>query len=849
MTWRPGEHPAVAMPLGGIGTGSVALGVDGGYRQFQLLNVGNHQGDLPGTFLALRTSVHEPIHDQTVILQELRRDTGASGIPATPMVDDDLVPAWQSELVAAVGGTTATMTGTYPIAEVRHETGGPLVATVRATSPMVPTDLAASGIPGILVDVELHNPTDDVVNAWLAHSAHNPVGLDPHVNPRGVRAPGYGGNTNTLRRRGSDGRRALLVMDNPSVAPTEPSAGQLALGCEADAVYAFPCFEEPQELIEVLSVLAPYGDHSRLRVPGTQIPQLSAPAARFGPSASGSTWLGALIAHLTVAPGQSKRVRFVLAWHFPNRMVDFVQFGPDRPELGGTRFWLGNHYATQWSDAVDVADALLDGWTQRWEETRRWTDAIDDLSLPELWRTHVAAQPVPLRTPTTFRTADGSCFGFEGVLGASTRMVGRRGRFLPLNCTHVWNYAQAASAVFPAFEASMREIELDVMQAPSGAIAHRVFMPTYLEQFGDGPIGGPEHSALDGMCGTVLKTYRELRRGAIDLAWVERRWAKICRLMDHIAQTWDPQDTGLLSGIQPSTHDIGLHGTNTFMGTFWLAALRAAEELARLLGDGGRADGWRGRFERSSAALDEACFDGDYYVQRPDPTLSDDHQWGLGCLSDQLIGQWWAHELDLGHLLPADHVRSALRAVIRHNLRDDPVTTTQRPFAAPGERGLVVCSWPRGSRPAKPTLYCDEVWTGVEYQVAAHCLREGLVDEATQILEALWARHDGRRRNPFNEVECGDHYVRAMAGWSVLEARLGLSWNQLDATLRVEGPGRVPILTGTGWGQAVIDGEGARARVHAGSVALRRIVAGGTCSSWAKSCSRVAGWVALAKES
>lgn len=247
--------------------------------------------------------------------------------------------------------------------------------------------------------------------------------------------------------------------------------------------------------------------------------------------------------------------------------------------------------------------------------------------------------------------------------------------------------------------------------------------------------------------------------------------------------------------------------------------------VARLLDDHDRADAWRGRFERSSAALDEACFRDGYYVQVPDPGLSLEHQWGLGCLSDQLIGQWWAHELGLGHLLPAKHVREALRSIVRHNLREAG-GHGQRPYAVAGEHGLVMCTWPMGGRPESPTWYCDEVWTGSEYQVAAHCLREGLEDEATAILDAMWARHDGTKRNPFNEVECGDHYARAMAGWSVLEAALGLSWDHLTGTLRLGVEGSLPLFTGSGWGIVEWNGDAVSVNARQGVLPVRRVEAG-----------------------
>ena len=61
-------------------------------------------------------------------------------------------------------------------------------------------------------------------------------------------------------------------------------------------------------------------------------------------------------------------------------------------------------------------------------------------------------------------------------------------------------------------------------------------------------------------------------------------------------------------------------------------------------------------------------------------------------------------------------------------------------------------------------------WTGIEYQVAAHLIIKGHVDEGLAVVKAVRDRHDGLRRGPWNEVECGHHYARSMANWGVLLA-------------------------------------------------------------------------------
>src|SRR5262249_20416630 len=148
-------------------------------------------------------------------------------------------------------------------------------------------------------------------------------------------------------------------------------------------------------------------------------------------------------------------------------------------------------------------------------------------------------------------------------------------------------------------------------------------------------------------------------------------------------------------------------------------ALRATEELAKLEGDDAWAERARHLFEAGRDGYDALLFNGDYYEQEPQG--SDEHQYLSGCLTDQLIGQWWAHQLDLGPVLPAEHVRAALRSIFRFNFRRDfrEFDHRLRRFADGDDSGLVMCTWPRGGRPDLPVEYCDETWTGSEYSFAA----------------------------------------------------------------------------------------------------------------------------------
>jgi non-lysosomal glucosylceramidase len=205
--------------------------------------------------------------------------------------------------------------------------------------------------------------------------------------------------------------------------------------------------------------------------------------------------------------------------------------------------------------------------------------------------------------------------------------------------------------------------------------------------------------------------------------------------------------------------------------------------------------------------LDSLCWNGSYYEQRLDDPDAFRYQFGKGCHSDQLLGQFLAHVTGLGHLLPVDHVRQALLSVLHNNFmrRMEDVATVQRVYALNDEPGLVLCTWPKGGRPRFPFGYSDEVWTGVEYQVAATMMYEGLVDEAIILVEAVRSRHDGYLRNPWSENEAGHHYARSLASFGLLTGMLGFSADLARGIVRFDPKFTTSDFTcfwchGKGWG-------------------------------------------------
>ena len=131
------------------------------------------------------------------------------------------------------------------------------------------------------------------------------------------------------------------------------------------------------------------------------------------------------------------------------------------------------------------------------------------------------------------------------------------------------------------------------------------------------------------------------------------------------------------------------------------------------------------------------------------------------------------------------HLESVYKYNLKHSLMDH--ANPQRPGYANGpDGGLLICSWPKGGKLSLPFVYSDEVWTGIEYQVASHLIFEGKVEEGLDIVKTVLERYDGAKRNPFNQYECGSWYARALSSYSLIQALTGVRYDAVTKTLYID---------------------------------------------------------------
>ncbi|WP_433288956.1 GH116 family glycosyl hydrolase [Micromonospora sp. CA-244673] len=481
-------------------------------------------------------------------------------------------------------------------------------------------------------------------------------------------------------------------------------------------------------------------------------------AAKAGPAevdGSLAGQAGSVSVAVRLAPGQSRTVRFVLGWHFPV---------PDRVSLSFLRGSdsLRRHYATRFADARAVVEHVAHDLDRLEADTRTWVKTwYTDATLPHWFLERTLAPASTLATNTCYLFDDGRFYGWEGVYCCAG------------TCEHVWNYAQSIARLFPQLERDTRSrVDLGIGFHPdTGQIGNRA----------EADMGW----ATDGQCGTILRCYRE-HLTAPDDTYLRVNWPRLRRALEWIMEH-DVGPDGTLDGPQPNTLDTTWYGQIAWITGMYVAALRAGAAMADEVGQPEFADRCRTLADSGSRHLSTELFNGEYFIQEIDPAHADAINSNRGCHIDQLFGQSLAGQLGLPRVVPAEQAVSALESLYRYNFtpdhaayREGSVIPGGRWFAMDHEYGMLMTTWPHGGAdtaagsPASwAAMYFNEVWTGQEYQVAAHMLQEGLVEEGLTLTRAVHERYAAGKRNPYNEIECGDHYARAMASHGVYLAACG----------------------------------------------------------------------------
>lgn len=871
----------IALPLGGIGTGTVSIGGRGDLRDFELMNrPGKNFNPAPskgagGYFALLRckTAGSDPVMRCLEGALPPSLYEGQSGAK----IANHSLPRFQN----------ARFDAAYPLGTVHlSDPQVPLTVRVEAFNPLIPGDADNSGLPIAQLRYVLTNNTSKPVDASLCATLQNFIGADGgNVTKRN-----WDGeldhlsvmNGNRNETRDSDDARGLLLLSD-GVDKRDAAWGTMALAllhAPADAITRRAAWADLSWGDSLLEFWDDFTADGKLQ----DQPQGNVKDPRASIAVS-----------LKVPAKSSVSVTVLLAWHFPNRLnwyprtlaeadaktqaptqlqttpVAVTLAATDAPQPASAESccdngacgptlhpdYVGNYYTQQFADAWDVIKQVAHKLPMLERQTVAFVRAIADSNLPTAVKDAALSNLTALRSQTTFRTPDGNPFGWEGCFDNKGCCEG--------SCTHVWNYENAVGFLFGDLSRRMRKIEFVHCTNDRGLMAFRVHLPlaTHAQYQGS--------AAADGQMGCVVRAYRDWKlsgdddflreifpglRRAIEFCWIEKGW--------------DADRDGVMEGCQHNTMDVEYFGPNPQMTIWYLAALRSASAMARHLGENTFADTCDDLAARGSKWIDKHLFNGDYYEHKIVPVKSwddvapglkcgmgtanladPDLQIGPGCLIDQLVGQTQAHVAGLGHVIDPKKARAAMRAIFTHNFKSPMWGHFNhfRTYALQEESALIMCSFPRGNRPKRPFPYYNEVMTGFEHIAAAGMLYEGLTKEGLTCIQAVRDRYDGQRRSPFNEAECGHHYARAMASWTAILAITGFSFDASAGLMRFAKSDKASSWfwsNGSAWGtlqqKPSAKGVSVILAVSHGSLTLRSLqITGAGTLSWDEPLTLTAG--------
>jgi uncharacterized protein (DUF608 family) len=808
--------PQVALPLGGLGAGSVSINAYGGFQDFAI----RHQPALSAVADGWRAT------DAAFALLHVRGRSPITRLVEGPMPVSRIYDQGLKAQGYRSGGheglprfAKAAFKAEFPFASVKlDDPAVPLGVELTAWSPFVPGDDVASGMPCAILEYTLVNRTRQSVAFDFSFHLSNLV---------------HGGDSKELSSRSEVMPRQGVHFFNVEDAASE-----------AFASAALASIGHPPRIKAMWFRGGWFDSISALwREVSTEsftTNEGSNPNDTEGRSGGSILFTGGL------PPGRRITYTVVVAWHFPNsnqRHGTPKRMTPPELDRSPGPAWRP-FYAGQWRDARAVAQTIIKDYKALRERTSSFSRALRSSTLPPPVIDAVSSNLAILKSPSILRQENGNVWGWEGCFPDRGSCHG--------SCTHVYNYAQALAHLFPKLERTLREQELERSMDDRGHVNFRSSLP-------DGPVDHDWHAAADGQLGGMMKVYRDWQISG-DEAWLRRMYPLARRSLDYCIRTWDPDGRGALFEPHHNTYDIEFWGPDGMCTTIYVGALSAMAVMARTVGEAEDAARYEKLAKAGAAFLESELWNGEYFVQRVmtgglrDRSFSDKvaampkeskvahllrhegpkYQYGAGCLSDGVIGAWMADLYGVATPLDADSVTKNLMAIVRHNFKRDLAdhACTQRPGYATGhEPGLLLCSWPNGKKPTLPFPYSDEVWTGIEYQVASHCILHGLVDEGLSLVRAARGRYDGRVRNPFDEYECGSFYVRALASYALLGALSGFRYSAVDRCLwfapRLSArPFKCFFSTQGAWGTISLDAKRITINVEEGELAIEKIVVG-----------------------
>lgn len=643
--------------------------------------------------------------------------------------------------------------GRFPEARLRYvaESGFPVRVELRAFSPFIPLDSKNSGVPAAVFLFSVHNPCAKAADISLFGALKNPIMYD---HPSGDPELYFNGAGIIISRNSDDTGRS--------------SFGSMCLCTDRGAISYTYDWMSQRQVWEPLMNGEPLEKLEQRR--GADFPY------------------GALSTQVHVEPKETVEIPMILSWYFPNCYER-------KADEGHTPQKIGHKYAEWFKDAEEVGAYMLENFTYLRTETKEFIDTFYSSDAEE-WFLNAVNAPLTTMFTSSWWDRSGRFGIWEGLgcCGLQTMDISFYGSF-PI------------VLFFPELEKSQMRLSAS-NRTDDGKIPH--LMPGAFSCSDT-----DRKNRIDLMPQFVLLVWRDMIWTG-DREYIEEMFPAVKDALEYMKKT-DTDGDGLPNNRETDqTFDqFPMHGTSSYVGLLYIAALSAAGDIAEFLEDKEFTAECRQAVPGLMNVYEEQLFNGEYYI------LSYDGETGKvnhGCMFDQIAGEWFMQMAGHTGLLPSEHVEKVLDSIFRLN---------RSPWGF-----WMNCAWPREEdRLDIPLHITDRVsvpWTGIEYAAASFFIVRGREDQGTSIMKDVWERYE-RAGLRYNHIECGEHYYRAMSSWAVFLALQGFRLDSRSQRLsfRCADSAREFLFnTPACWGRALIpsrSGGGFRIEVLRGSFVLKSI--------------------------
>jgi uncharacterized protein (DUF608 family) len=469
---------------------------------------------------------------------------------------------------------------------------------------------------------------------------------------------------------------------------------------------------------------------------------------------------GALASAITLAPGAKTDIRFTLSWFFPHHLTS----------RGGRE--MGHMYANWFASARDVNRFLCANYAKHRDATESFAHTLADTSLGEAMAFAWSSQ-LSTAVFNTWWTKENEYAMWEGLgcCGLSTTDVDYQGSF-PI------------VALFPALK--LRQMKHIIgYQNALGQVPHNYR--------GDIDAVDNGFARVDVNSQFVMMVCRDFLWTG-DREYLTFMWPYIVKAMA-FTESLDTNNDGLPdrdTGLQ--TYDQWrMQGAPSYIASLWIGSLRAAIRLAADTEHPEEHKQWSELLVKASTNFDELLFNGDYYSLWVDGAQRDEL-----CMTDQISGEWFSHLIGLPTSISGENLAKSIDSIFKNNF--NPEFGVHNATAPLGGLGLLKIT----------NLQAGGVWSGIEFAFASFLMDHGRYADGVKIVEAVHQRYM-RSGQPWNHVECGGHYSRAMSSWATLLAATGFKPDTPKKTLgiipTIPGDFRAPWVTADGFGSIARTGR------------------------------------------